>query len=144
MLILGVNAYHADSAACLVADGVLVAAAEEERFRRVKHWAGFPLQAIRYCLDEAGVGLGEIDHVAVNRDHRARLLKKIAFGLRQRPSLGLIADRLGNATRVRGVREALAAARSVEVDTSLAGGSRFNVGLLEVGRSAGLAQIGEK
>ena len=110
MLILGVNAYHADSAACLVADGVLVAAAEEERFRRVKHWAGFPLQAIRYCLDEAGVGLGEIDHVAVNRDHRARLLKKIAFGLRQRPSLGLIADRLGNAARVRGVREALAEA----------------------------------
>lgn len=45
--ILGVNAFHADSAACLVHDGRLVAAAEEERFRRIKHWAGFPSEAIR-------------------------------------------------------------------------------------------------
>jgi carbamoyltransferase len=49
MLILGLNAYHADSAACLVRDGRIVAAAEEERFRRVKHWAGFPGEAMRYC-----------------------------------------------------------------------------------------------
>ena len=114
MLILGINAYHADSAACLVADGALIAAAEEERFRRIKHWAGFPVEAIRYCLAEAGVGLGEIDHIGVNRDPRARLLKKIAFGLRQRPSLALVADRLGNAARVRGVRDALAEAFEVE------------------------------
>jgi carbamoyltransferase len=114
VLILGVNAYHADSAACLVADGELVAAAEEERFRRVKHWAGFPLEAIRYCLDEAGVGLGEVDHIAVNRDLRARLLKKIAFSVRRRPSLALVADRLGNAARVRGVRDALAEAFDAE------------------------------
>ena len=43
--ILGLNAYHGDAAACLVKDGNLVAAAEEERFRRVKHWAGFPSEA---------------------------------------------------------------------------------------------------
>ena len=50
MIILGLNAFHGDSAAALVRDGKLVAAAEEERFRRVKHWAGFPSQAIAYCL----------------------------------------------------------------------------------------------
>ena len=42
MIILGINAYHADSSAAIFRDGVLIAATEEERFRRVKHWAGFP------------------------------------------------------------------------------------------------------
>ena len=58
MIVLGINAYHGDASACLLRDGVLVAAAEEERFRRVKHWAGFPTEAIRYCLRQAGVKLG--------------------------------------------------------------------------------------
>src|SRR3979490_2238156 len=58
MIILGINAFHGDSAAALVRDGVLLAAAEEERFRRVKHWAGFPTQSIAYCLREAGARLG--------------------------------------------------------------------------------------
>ena len=48
--ILGLNAFHGDSAACLFVDGKLVAAAEEERFRRVKHWAGLPTMAIDFCL----------------------------------------------------------------------------------------------
>ena len=55
MIILGINAYHGDVSAALVRDGELVAAVEEERFRRVKHWAGFPHEAIRSCLAMAGV-----------------------------------------------------------------------------------------
>jgi predicted NodU family carbamoyl transferase len=55
MLILGINAYHGDVSAILLRDGELVAAVEEERFRRVKHWAGFPRESIRACLDMAGV-----------------------------------------------------------------------------------------
>ena len=62
MIILGINAHHADAAACILVDGKLVAAAEEERFRRIKHWAGFPSVAIRYCLDEARVDLDDVDH----------------------------------------------------------------------------------
>ena len=50
MIILGLNAFHADSSAALLKDGKLIAAAEEERFRRTKHWAGFPSRAIAYCL----------------------------------------------------------------------------------------------
>ena len=46
MYILGLNAYHGDSSACIYKDGVLIAATEEERFRRIKHWAGFPSEAI--------------------------------------------------------------------------------------------------
>ena len=47
MYIIGINAFHGDSSACLLKDGKLVAAAEEERFRRIKHWAGFPSQSIK-------------------------------------------------------------------------------------------------
>jgi predicted NodU family carbamoyl transferase len=67
MTILGLNAYHGDSAACLIKDGKFVAAAEEERFRRIKHWAGLPTRAIDYCLREGDIALGDVDHIAINR-----------------------------------------------------------------------------
>ena len=81
MIILGINAYHGDASACLLVDGALVAAAEEERFRRIKHWAGFPAEAVRYCLAEGGLRLAEVDHVAVNSDPRAQLLRKMRYAL---------------------------------------------------------------
>jgi carbamoyltransferase len=96
MIILGLNAFHADSAAAVVRDGVLVAAAEEERFRRIKHWAGFPSQAIAYCLREANVSLADVDHVAANSDSRANLGRKIGYLLTQAPNLRLVRDRLTN------------------------------------------------
>lgn len=96
MLILGINAYHGDSSACLVMDGKLIAAAEEERFRRIKHWAGFPSEAIRYCLAEAGVGLADVAHMAINQDAKANLWKKIGFTLAKRPDLSMVIDRIKN------------------------------------------------
>ncbi len=110
MLILGLNAFHADSSACLVREGVLVAAAEEERFRRIKHWAGFPSQAIAFCLAEAGVTLADIDHVAVNQDSRANRLRKAAHVLSSRPDLGLLLGRIRNRRARAGVPELLAKA----------------------------------
>ena len=62
--ILGLSAFYHDSAAALVVDGAIIAAAQEERFTRKKHDAGFPANAVRYVLDEAGLSLGDIDHVA--------------------------------------------------------------------------------
>ncbi|SVA92836.1 uncharacterized protein METZ01_LOCUS145690, partial [marine metagenome] len=62
--ILGLSAFYHDSAAALVVDGAIIAAAQEERFTRKKHDAGFPSNAVRYVLDEAGLSLGDIDHVA--------------------------------------------------------------------------------
>ena len=82
--ILGLNAYHGDSSACLLRDGRLVAAAEEERFRRIKHWAGFPTESIRYCLREASIHLSDVADIAINRDPKAHRLRKIAFTLRHR------------------------------------------------------------
>ena len=63
MHILGISAYYHDSAACLVRDGEIVAAAQEERFTRKKHFAGFPAQAVRYCLREGGVALRDLAYV---------------------------------------------------------------------------------
>ncbi len=63
MYILGVSAYYHDSAAALVRDGHIIAAAQEERFSRKKHDAGFPLHAINYCLDEAGINLAHIEAI---------------------------------------------------------------------------------
>lgn len=94
MLILGLNAYHADSAACIVRDGKLIAAVEEERFRRVKHWAGFPSHAIAYCLAEAGANLADVDHVALNQDTRANMLRRLGFVVASRPTPGAILQQL--------------------------------------------------
>jgi carbamoyltransferase len=96
MIILGLNAFHGDSAAALVRDGVILAAAEEERFRRIKHWAGFPSNAIAYCLGEAGLTLADVQHVALNQDSRTNLLRKLAYVATQRPNRNLIIHRLKN------------------------------------------------
>lgn len=96
MNILGLNAFHGDSSAALVQNGVLVAAAEEERFRRVKHWAGFPSQSIAYCLREAGLSLADIDHIAINQDNRANLVRKIGFLVTSTPDIGLLIHRVRN------------------------------------------------
>ncbi len=107
MIILGLNAFHADSAAALIRDGKLIAAAEEERFRRVKHWAGFPSQAIAYCLREAGVALSDVQHVAVNQDNRANLLRKLRYLIIQRPDFQLLAMRIKNRWARHGIPDLL-------------------------------------
>ncbi len=63
MNILGLSAFYHDSAACLVQDGVITAAAQEERFTRIKHDYRFPVHAVQYCLDEAGITAADLDHV---------------------------------------------------------------------------------
>ncbi len=108
MIILGLNSYHGDASACLVRDGVLVAAAEEERFRRIKHWAGFPTEAIRYCLQEAKLGLADVGHVAINSDPKSNLLRRAGYAVLQRPDLGLLIDRLRNQHRRASVEAELA------------------------------------
>jgi carbamoyltransferase len=117
MIILGLNAYHGDAAACLVADGRLVAAAEEERFRRIKHWAGMPIEAIRFCLNEGNVRLDEIDHIAINRNPSANVLKKALFAFSKKPGLSAIRDRLKNASKIRDLGEVLADQFEFEKDS---------------------------
>ena len=63
MKILGISAYYHDSAAAYIEDGVIIAAAQEERFTRKKHDPGFPSHAVQYCLSEAGVQLNDLDAI---------------------------------------------------------------------------------
>ena len=114
MLVIGLNAYHADAAACILRDGVLLAAAEEERFSRIKHSAGFPAHALRWCLDAAGVAAGDIDHIAINRNPRANIGRKLLHVLSHSSGYSLIRDRLSNAKRVGGIAEDVAKACGVE------------------------------
>jgi carbamoyltransferase len=107
MNILGINAYHGNASAAIVCDGRLVAAVEEERFNRVKYAAGFPAKAIRYCLEEAGLTLANIDHVAVPRNPFARLGTKLFYAIRM-PSFAL--GRMKVLRKFTGVRDALAQA----------------------------------
>ena len=105
MNILGINAYHGNASAAIVCDGRLVAAVEEERFNRVKYAAGFPAQAIRYCLKEAGLELKDIDHVAVPRNPYARLATKLFYAMRM-PSFAR--ERAKVLVKFTGIPEALA------------------------------------
>ena len=98
--ILGINAYHGDVSAVIVRDGELVAAAEEERFRRIKHIGGFPREAIHACLEIAGLRPDQIDHVGVSRNPRAHLARKGWYALRHRPKGGMLSDRAANYRQV--------------------------------------------
>ena len=126
MYILGINAYHGDAAAAIIRDGELLAAVEEERFNRCKHCAGFPVEAIRYCLTAAKVSIEEVSHVAVSRDPSAHLHKKVLFAATRaaksfaRPDrtsektgrgiFGAVAERLANTAKVRSLKEDLSRA----------------------------------
>jgi carbamoyltransferase len=113
MHILGINAYHPDSSACIIKDGELIAAVEEERFLRIKHWAGLPKESIKYCLKEADIGLEDVDYIALNRDPRANFYKKIIFTVSKKPSLSLVKNRLSNVFKIGWMRNTLSKEFSV-------------------------------
>jgi carbamoyltransferase len=109
-LILGLNAFHADAAAALVRDGQVIAAAEEERFRRVKHWAGFPSQAITWCLADAGLTLADVDHIAINTLPKANRWRKALYTILHRPNPRFVWDRWRNKQERAGLALQLASA----------------------------------
>lgn len=111
--ILGINAYHGDASAAIVVDGQLVAAVEEERFNRVKHWAGFPAQSIRWCLDSAGIDAGQLDHVGISFNPRANWKKRVGYVLWNRPSLSAVVDRIRRQGKTVGLEEQFAGAVGV-------------------------------
>lgn len=114
MYILGLNAFHGDSSACILKDGNVVVALEEERIRRIKHWAGFPIEAIRYCLHDAGISIKDIDHITISRDPSANVLKKIKHTLKNSVSVSAIWDRYTNSKKVKSVKALLAEAFHIQ------------------------------
>jgi carbamoyltransferase len=107
-LVLGLNAFHGDSAAALLRGGRFIAGVEEERLNRVKHWAGFPVAAARQVLDDAGWHLDDLDAVTISRDPSAHLLDKVLFAFRRRPSFDAVRSRLSNQMKVTGIEDRLA------------------------------------
>lgn len=108
MHILGINAYHGDASACIYKNGELIAATEEERIRRIKHWAGLPTEAVQFCLDEAGIKLDEVDFITVSRDPWAKFDKKVLYTLKNRMSIGSIGKRMTHIGSVKSIKEDVA------------------------------------
>ncbi len=115
MYILGINAYHGGASACLIQDGQLIAAAEEERFNRIKYWAGFPVQSIQYVLDEAGITAADVDHIGISRDPKANLMDAALFFFQRRPTMNMVRDRLSNSMKVGSLKTEFAKHMSVNV-----------------------------
>lgn len=114
MYILGINAYHGDTSATLLKDGQIVAAVEEERFNRIKHTSAFPVNAIRFCLEKAGIEVYDLDHIAIPRKPSANLWPKIRFTLSHRSDFNKVKDGLIRAGKARNIREILAQVLGIE------------------------------
>jgi carbamoyltransferase len=107
MIVLGINAYHGDASACIVYNDKVIAAAEEERFNRIKHSAGFPFQAIKFCLQFSNLNLDQIDYVTINRDPKQKFLKKLLFATRNLFKLKFYKDRIDNLKKINSIKHQL-------------------------------------
>ena len=81
MIILGLNINHADTSAVLIKDDKVIFGAEEERFTRIKHFTGFPVNSIEKALGAANISPSEINYVAVNYNASHNLLNKLIFSI---------------------------------------------------------------
>lgn len=81
-IVLGLNINHADSSACIIRDGQLLFAIEEERINRIKHWAGLPIESIKYCLRYSGISTNEITDISINSNPLSNIVPKAFFFLK--------------------------------------------------------------
>ena len=81
--ILGLNCYHADSSACIISNNKLVAAVEEERFKRIKHFAGFPDESIKFCLKNANIEMKDVSLICINTNPLSNIYAKSKFLINQ-------------------------------------------------------------
>ncbi|HUQ64847.1 MAG TPA: carbamoyltransferase N-terminal domain-containing protein, partial [Flavitalea sp.] len=105
MYILGLNAYHADSSSAIFKDGNMLAAIEEERFTRIKHWAGFPVESVKFCLREAGIKLTDVGYITIGRDPGAKLANKLKYLLKNPSLVGGAIGRLNNSRQVSSLKK---------------------------------------
>ncbi len=117
MYTLGINAYHGDSSACLYKDTELLCATEEERINRIKHWAGLPIEAIRFCLTDASIELKDLDNICISRDPKAKLKDKVLHSLKNRVSIKAILSRGANSLKIGGLKDDIAKAFEVDPKT---------------------------
>ena len=100
MIILGLNIYHGDAAACIFKDGHLIVAAEEERFNRIKHSAGFPIAAVNFCLESLDIGIDQVDFIAVNRNPKLRIFSKLLYFFKNKFKIKNFVQRFHNFKKI--------------------------------------------
>jgi carbamoyltransferase len=83
MIVLGLNINHGDTSACLIKNGTLIAAVEQERFVRIKHSSDFPFEAIKFCLKAAGIDIDDVNYIAVNSNFKYNFTNKFFFLLKK-------------------------------------------------------------
>jgi carbamoyltransferase len=79
--ILGVNAFHANSSACILKNNQVIFAIEEERINRIKNWSGFPIESIKMCLQHVDIKLNDLEFIALNRNSKSNLKQKVFFSI---------------------------------------------------------------
>ena len=105
MIVLGINAYHGDASACIFVNNKLIAAVEEERFTRIKHSAGFPINAIKFCLNYANLDISKIDHITINRDPKQKIVQKILFASKNVFKFKFLKDRFLNLKKINSIKD---------------------------------------
>ena len=105
MIVLGINAYHGDASACIFVNNKLIAAVEEERFTRIKHSAGFPINAIKFCLNYADLDISKIDHITINRDPKQKIVQKILFASKNVFKFKFLKDRFLNLKKINSIKD---------------------------------------
>ena len=84
MIILGLNIFHAESSACIIKDGKIIASCEEERFTYIKNFAGFPLNSLQYCLKIANLNsLNDLDYISINSNPYYNLKEKLIYAFKK-------------------------------------------------------------
>jgi carbamoyltransferase len=96
MIILGINAYHPNSSACLLTEGTIKIALEEERMNRIKYWSGLPIEAIKFCLKNKNLNFSDVDYIAINQDFFANIFSKIKYILFNRPDIFFLTNNFNN------------------------------------------------
>tara|TARA_Y100000590_G_scaffold287765_1_gene323991 strand:- start:141 stop:1886 length:1746 start_codon:yes stop_codon:yes gene_type:complete len=107
MIILGINAYHGDASACVFVNNELVAAAEEERFTRIKHSAGFPYNSIKFCLDFCKIKFSDVDHIAINRNPKQKIISKLIYASKNIFNIKFLSNRVTNLKKINSLKEEL-------------------------------------
>lgn len=107
MIILGLSAYHPDSSACILIDGKVRVAIEEERINRIKHWSGLPVLSIKECLYNLNINLEDIDYVAINHDFLSNFFYKLKFTIFNQPNFNFLFQRFAKNKKKSNILQAI-------------------------------------
>ena len=117
MIVLGLNIYHGDAAACIFKDGHLIVGAEEERFTRVKHSAGFPIAAVNFCLESLNIGIDQVDFIAVNRNPKLRIFSKLLYFFKNKFKIKNFVQRFYNFKKITSLSSDIAQRLNVDAQS---------------------------